>query len=236
MDLVAVVVADEEALELVEPGEGALDDPALSAQGRSPPRCRAGEELQLRSARTERSVREHSPPFLVPVDRAEAASGRRRPARDNCPALSRVARDSHAVSPLEATRHIRRKAHRLGATLSHGRPRCQQRSGLLSGRERIPYARAGGISSARCLNPPRAREPSLGLRAKRSVLVRLEHRRPWCRRLEDQSRSFTTVEARTSARTKCVRACRQRPLRAALSRNWNMRFCSLFLFRAIRFS
>ena len=32
MDLAAAVVADEQSLEVVEPGEGALDDPALAAQ------------------------------------------------------------------------------------------------------------------------------------------------------------------------------------------------------------
>jgi hypothetical protein len=32
MDLVAAVVADEQPFELVEPGEGALDDPAVAAQ------------------------------------------------------------------------------------------------------------------------------------------------------------------------------------------------------------
>ena len=32
MDVVAAVVADEESLELVEPGEGALDDPAVAAE------------------------------------------------------------------------------------------------------------------------------------------------------------------------------------------------------------
>ena len=32
MDLVAAVVADEQALEVVQPGEGALDDPARSSQ------------------------------------------------------------------------------------------------------------------------------------------------------------------------------------------------------------
>ena len=32
MDLVAAVVADEQPFELVEPGEGALDDPAVAAE------------------------------------------------------------------------------------------------------------------------------------------------------------------------------------------------------------
>ncbi len=32
MDLVAAVVADEQSFELVEPGEGALDDPADAAE------------------------------------------------------------------------------------------------------------------------------------------------------------------------------------------------------------
>ena len=32
MDLLAAVVADEQALEVVQPGEGALDDPARSSQ------------------------------------------------------------------------------------------------------------------------------------------------------------------------------------------------------------
>ena len=32
MDLVAAVVADEQPLEVVEPGEGALDDPAGAAE------------------------------------------------------------------------------------------------------------------------------------------------------------------------------------------------------------
>ena len=32
MDVVAAVVADEEPFELVEPGEGALDDPAVAAE------------------------------------------------------------------------------------------------------------------------------------------------------------------------------------------------------------
>ena len=32
MDLVAAVVADEQAFELVQPGEGALDDPAVAAE------------------------------------------------------------------------------------------------------------------------------------------------------------------------------------------------------------
>ncbi len=32
MDVVAAVVADEESFELVEPGEGALDDPAVAAE------------------------------------------------------------------------------------------------------------------------------------------------------------------------------------------------------------
>ena len=32
MDLVAAVVADEQPLEVVEPGEGALDDPAVAAE------------------------------------------------------------------------------------------------------------------------------------------------------------------------------------------------------------
>ena len=32
MDVVAAVVADEQSFELVEPGEGALDDPAVAAQ------------------------------------------------------------------------------------------------------------------------------------------------------------------------------------------------------------
>ena len=32
MDVVAAVVADEETFELVEPGEGALDDPAVAAE------------------------------------------------------------------------------------------------------------------------------------------------------------------------------------------------------------
>ena len=32
MDVVAAVVADEESFELVEPGEGAFDDPAVAAQ------------------------------------------------------------------------------------------------------------------------------------------------------------------------------------------------------------
>ena len=32
MDLVAAVVADEQALEVVEPGERALDDPARTAE------------------------------------------------------------------------------------------------------------------------------------------------------------------------------------------------------------
>ena len=32
MDLVAAVVADEQSFELVEPGEGALDDPAVAAE------------------------------------------------------------------------------------------------------------------------------------------------------------------------------------------------------------
>ncbi len=32
MDLVAAVVADEQAFEMVEPGEGALDDPADAAE------------------------------------------------------------------------------------------------------------------------------------------------------------------------------------------------------------
>ena len=35
MDLVAAVVADEEAFVVVEPGEGALDDPADSAEPRA---------------------------------------------------------------------------------------------------------------------------------------------------------------------------------------------------------
>jgi hypothetical protein len=77
-----------------------------------------GAESQLRSAQTKKYVREHSPAALVPVDGAEATSGRRRAARDNCPALLRVTRDSHAVAALEATRHIRRKAHR-SAQLCH---------------------------------------------------------------------------------------------------------------------
>ena len=32
MDLVAAVVADEQSFELVQPGEGALDDPAVAAE------------------------------------------------------------------------------------------------------------------------------------------------------------------------------------------------------------
>lgn len=32
MDLLAAVVADKESLELVQPGEGALDDPAMAAE------------------------------------------------------------------------------------------------------------------------------------------------------------------------------------------------------------
>ncbi len=32
MDFVAAVVADEQALEVMEPGEGALDDPAGAAE------------------------------------------------------------------------------------------------------------------------------------------------------------------------------------------------------------
>ena len=32
MDLVAAVVADEQAFEVVQPGEGALDDPAVAAE------------------------------------------------------------------------------------------------------------------------------------------------------------------------------------------------------------
>jgi len=32
VDLVAAVVADEQPLEVVQPGEGALDDPAVAAE------------------------------------------------------------------------------------------------------------------------------------------------------------------------------------------------------------
>ena len=32
VDVVAAVVADEQALEVVEPGEGAFDDPAVAAE------------------------------------------------------------------------------------------------------------------------------------------------------------------------------------------------------------
>jgi hypothetical protein len=39
VDLGASVVADEQPLELVQPGEGALDDPAVAAEPRSVRRC-----------------------------------------------------------------------------------------------------------------------------------------------------------------------------------------------------
>lgn len=35
MDVVAAVVADEQSFELVQPGEGALDDPAVTAEPRA---------------------------------------------------------------------------------------------------------------------------------------------------------------------------------------------------------
>ena len=37
MDVVAAVVADEQSFELVQPGEGALDDPAVAAQAGAVP-------------------------------------------------------------------------------------------------------------------------------------------------------------------------------------------------------
>ena len=40
VDLVAAVVADEQALEVMQPGEGALDDPADAPQPQLDDRCR----------------------------------------------------------------------------------------------------------------------------------------------------------------------------------------------------
>ena len=45
VDLVAAVVADEEAFEVVQPGEGALDDPAVAAETRAV-RCLAPRDLR----------------------------------------------------------------------------------------------------------------------------------------------------------------------------------------------
>ena len=43
MDFVLAVVADEEPLEVMEPGEGALDDPAGAAEAGAVPGLAAGE-------------------------------------------------------------------------------------------------------------------------------------------------------------------------------------------------
>ena len=43
VDLVAAVVADEEPLEVMEPGEGALDDPAGAAEAGAVPGLAAGD-------------------------------------------------------------------------------------------------------------------------------------------------------------------------------------------------
>ena len=43
MDVVAAVVADEQSLELVQPGEGAFDDPAVTAQARAVRGCAASD-------------------------------------------------------------------------------------------------------------------------------------------------------------------------------------------------
>ncbi len=43
MDLVAAVVADEQPFELVQPGEGAFDDPAVAAQAGTVPGPAAGD-------------------------------------------------------------------------------------------------------------------------------------------------------------------------------------------------
>ncbi len=42
VDLGAAVVADEQPFEVVQPGEGALDDPAVRGRGRSRARCCGG--------------------------------------------------------------------------------------------------------------------------------------------------------------------------------------------------
>jgi hypothetical protein len=43
VDLVAAVVADEEPFELVEPGEGAFDDPAVAAESGAVPAAASGD-------------------------------------------------------------------------------------------------------------------------------------------------------------------------------------------------
>ncbi len=61
MDLVAAVVADEQPFELVEPGEGALDDPANAAE------TRAVLALAARDLGTDAAPTEFTPVLVVVV-------------------------------------------------------------------------------------------------------------------------------------------------------------------------
>ena len=61
MDLVAAVVADEQPLEVMEPGEGALDDPAGTAEAGAVP------GLATRDLRADAASAELAPVFVVVV-------------------------------------------------------------------------------------------------------------------------------------------------------------------------
>jgi hypothetical protein len=74
VDLVAAVVADEQPFELVEPGEGALDDPAVAAEAGAVVALAAG-DLGLDSALPELAA------VLVVVVAAVGCDDARTPAR-----------------------------------------------------------------------------------------------------------------------------------------------------------